>query len=149
MHGAGNDFVLLDLLQSGTDQSDAYWSELAVAMCDRHFGIGADGLLLVAPSTVADARMRMFNPDGSEAAGGGNRRRGLGRFVRDQHSLGHPYLRVGTGAGLTTISPSLDGPVTVDMGPPIFEPSRVPVDATGPDALDLVLSVESAPIRVG
>src|SRR5215208_1145066 len=113
MHGAGNDFVLLDLLKSGNDRSDAYWSELAVAMCDRHFGIGSDGLLLVVPSDVADARMRMFNPDGSESASCGNGIRCLGRYVRDHHGLSNPALRVETGAGVTTITTNPDGSVTV------------------------------------
>jgi diaminopimelate epimerase len=148
MHGAGNDFVLLDLLKSGDDRGDAYWSELAVAMCDRHFGIGSDGLLLVVPSEVADARMRMFNPDGSESASCGNGIRCLGRYVRDHHGIGNPALRVETGAGVTTITTNPDGSVTVDMGPPIFEPSRVPVNATGSEALDLDLAVDGNVINV-
>ncbi|MBV8087672.1 MAG: diaminopimelate epimerase, partial [Chloroflexi bacterium] len=61
MQGAGNDFVLVD----GRSRLEAEWPLLARAMCDRHFGIGADGLLLVLPSDGADARMLMWNPDGS------------------------------------------------------------------------------------
>ncbi|KPJ49869.1 MAG: diaminopimelate epimerase, partial [Dehalococcoidia bacterium DG_22] len=67
MHGTGNDFVLL---RAQGDEQD--WSRLAQAMCDRHFGIGADGLILVLPSSRADVGMRMFNPDGSEAEVCGN-----------------------------------------------------------------------------
>src|SRR5438067_6815602 len=99
MHGAGNDFVLLDFLYEKPPVDESAWSELARAMCDRHFGIGSDGLLLVVPSAVADARMRMFNPDGSESASCGNGIRCLGRYVRDRYGLGEGGLRVETGAG--------------------------------------------------
>ncbi len=67
MHGAGNDFVLVEAGDSKRD-----WSELAVAMCDRHFGVGADGLLILLPSDRADFRMRIFNADGSESSACGN-----------------------------------------------------------------------------
>jgi len=148
MHGAGNDFVLLDLLQGGADRDDAYWSHLAIQMCDRHFGIGSDGLLLVMPSQVADARMRMFNPDGSESMSCGNGIRCLGRYVHDRHGLGDPDLRVETGAGLTTISVHDDGTVTVDMGKPIFHPADVPVVVAGADALDLPITVDGTSFTV-
>ncbi|MFC1940726.1 diaminopimelate epimerase, partial [Chloroflexota bacterium] len=62
MQGAGNDFVVIE-----TNDMQYDWSQLAVAMCNRHFGIGADGLLLFSPSDVADFRMRIFNADGSES----------------------------------------------------------------------------------
>ena len=68
MHGTGNDFVLVD----GRKFSDQDWSQVAEQVCDRHFGIGADGLIMLQPSDVADLRMRMWNPDGSEAEMCGN-----------------------------------------------------------------------------
>ncbi len=67
MQGAGNDFVLLE-----TDDRQRDWPQLAVAMCDRHYGIGADGVLVMLPSDVADFQMRVFNADGSEANACGN-----------------------------------------------------------------------------
>jgi diaminopimelate epimerase len=157
MHGAGNDFVLLDLMHpepSGLfpDPSvvaDSVWSDLARRLCDRHFGIGSDGLLLILSSEVADARMRMFNPDGSESASCGNGIRCLGRFVRDRYGLGTPSLRVETGAGPTTITVLEDGSVTVDMGEPIFTPSQIPTAVEGPDALDVILSLNGEQIPVG
>jgi diaminopimelate epimerase len=148
MHGAGNDFILLDLLspQSSVltpERDDAFWSDLARTMCDRHFGIGSDGLLLVLPSPVADARMRMFNPDGSESASCGNGIRCLGRYVRDRHGLGaQQILRVETGAGLTAITVHPDGAVTVDMGAPILKAADIPTTLSGEDALDVTLSVD-------
>ena len=151
MHGAGNDFILLDLLApearaAGAESQDpAAWGQLARAVCDRHFGIGSDGLLLVVPSFVADARMRMFNPDGSESASCGNGIRCLGRYVRDRYDLGNPDLRVETGAGVTTITVRPDGTVTVDMGEPIFDPARIPIAVRGADALDVALTLDGIP----
>ena len=76
MHGAGNDYVLVD-----GRAGDAPWPEQARLLCDRHFGVGADGLLVVVPSTVAPVRMRMFNPDGSEAEMCGNGIRCFAKYV--------------------------------------------------------------------
>ena len=67
MQGAGNDFVVVE-----ADSNHRNWSELAVKMCDRHYGVGADGLLILSPSKVADFKMRIFNADGSESAVCGN-----------------------------------------------------------------------------
>ena len=67
MQGAGNDFILIE---AGGINCD--WPQLAIAMCDRHFGVGGDGLLLLLPSALADFRMCIFNPDGSEAEACGN-----------------------------------------------------------------------------
>ncbi len=79
MQGAGNDFILIEASNLSHN-----WSQTATAMCDRHFGVGADGLLLVLPSNIADFRMRMFNPDGSEAEACGNGLRCLARYVADK-----------------------------------------------------------------
>jgi diaminopimelate epimerase len=78
MQATGNDFVLIS--DDGTDHD---WAELARAMCHRHFGVGADGLLLVSPSQKADCSMRMFNPDGSEAEACGNGIRCVAKYVMD------------------------------------------------------------------
>ena len=77
MHGIGNDFILLD----GFDRAIPDPEGLARRLCDRHFGIGADGLILALPSMRADARMRIFNSDGSEAEMCGNGVRCLGKFL--------------------------------------------------------------------
>ncbi len=148
MHGAGNDFVLLDLLRPDITQPlPADWRALAVAMCDRHFGIGSDGLLLVLPPSEkgngqADVRMRMFNPDGSESASCGNGIRCLGRYVHDRYALGKGELRVETGAGVSAIVVNADGTVTVDMGAPILAPEEIPTTLRGENALDVALEVD-------
>ncbi len=130
MHGAGNDFVVTD----GGDpahagRSDAHWSALAERVCDRHFGVGADGLIVVLPSEVADRRMRMFNPDGSESEMCGNGIRCLVKFVldRDDDLRARGTLRVDTLAGVldAVAMPGEDGMVArvnVSMGEPHFAP---------------------------
>ncbi len=79
MQGAGNDFVLVE---TGDNEND--WAKLAVKICDRHFGIGADGLLLLMPSDVADFRMRIFNADGSESTACGNGLRCMVKYFIDE-----------------------------------------------------------------
>jgi len=82
VQGAGNDFILVEASEVNPD-----WSQMAVAMCDRHFGIGADGLLVLLPSHLADFQMHIFNPDGSEAEACGNGLRCLAKYVIDKGLL--------------------------------------------------------------
>ena len=129
--GCGNDFVLID------DRAEriAAPSELAVRMCDRHYGIGADGLILVLPSEKADFRMRIFNGDGSEAEMCGNGIRCFARLLYDEGVTKETWFTVETGAGV--LSPSLivtDGKVEavrVDMGEPVLEAAEIPVAGFG------------------
>jgi diaminopimelate epimerase len=128
MQGTGNDFVLL---RAQGDEQD--WSRLAQAMCDRHFGIGADGLILVLPSSSADVRMRMFNPDGSEAEICGNGLRCVVKYAVDE-GLAWPRegeLSVETSTGV--LSAQVFGKkgaverVRVSVGVPRFAPQDIPV----------------------
>ncbi len=82
LQGAGNDFILVEASEMNLD-----WSQMAVAICDRHFGIGADGLLVLLPSQLADFQMHVFNPDGSEAEACGNGLRCLAKYVIDKGLL--------------------------------------------------------------
>ncbi len=132
MHGLGNDFVMLVPAQVGEHS----WSNLARQMCDRHFGIGGDGLLLVLPSAEADFRMRMFNPDGSEAEMCGNGIRCFGKFVWENHFWQATDLTVDTLAGLQRLHLNVeDGQVKtvqVNMGVPGLPPeTRNPQSAIG------------------
>lgn len=129
MHGAGNDFVMLDGVRQRFDLSPAQLRQLA----DRHFGVGADQILVVqtAQQPDADFRYRIFNADGGEVEQCGN---GARCFVKFVHALGltdRRAIRVETLGGM--IEPRLedDGSVTVDMGAPILEPARVPFDTRG------------------
>ena len=128
MHGAGNDYVVID----GRD-ADMDWSALALSILDRHVGIGGDGLLVLVNSTMADVRMRMFNPDGSEAEMCGNGIRCVAKYCFEN---GFPIvdkssLNVETIDGVKTIQPIWSsGEVVqaiVNMGQPEFIPERIPV----------------------
>ena len=146
MHGAGNDYVLVD-----ARELDADWPDLARAMCDRHMGVGADGLLLVLPPDAADIRMRMFNPDGSEAEMCGNGIRCLAKYVLERGIVHREKssLDVETMTGVRALEPIWqDGRVSrarVAMGEPELRSERVPValseDMAGGPVLDFPLEV--------
>jgi diaminopimelate epimerase len=128
VQGSGNDFVLLE---AGEPRRD--WSRLAVAMCDRHFGIGADGLLLVLSSNKADFKMRMFDPDGSEAEACGNGLRCLVKYVLEKglFSKNASQMQVETMAGIRKVK--LEGAggktaaIEVSMGEPKFTAGDIPL----------------------
>jgi diaminopimelate epimerase len=129
MQGAGNDFVVFDGVRQQVCLRPAQWRALA----DRHFGVGADQMLLVEPADGPDVDFvyRIFNADGAEVEQCGNGARCFVRFVRDEGLTQQRSVRVRTRGGV--IEPRLedDGRVTVDMGPPVLEPARVPFDADG------------------
>ena len=144
-HGAGNDFILVD--GNGPDRD---WSALAIAICERNFGAGADGLILALPSVNdAHARMRLFNADGSEAEMSGNGVRCFAKYVVET-GLAKPdgdTLRVETGAGGIVLQLQRRGSevvgATVDMGPPRFRPDEIPVAVERtPPVLDLPIAVD-------
>jgi diaminopimelate epimerase len=168
MHGAGNDFVVLDAVRQHIELSPEQLRLLA----DRHFGVGCDQILLVekAQTKEADFRYRIFNADGGEVEQCGNGARCFMRFVHDQQLTPKREIVVETQCGL--ISPRLeqDGRVTVNMGAPNFEPSRIPfvggsgaiseaLEAAGetldisalsmgnPHAVQVVEDIERAPVR--
>jgi diaminopimelate epimerase len=129
MHGAGNDFVVIDAINQSIDLSPEQWRKLA----DRRFGIGADQILIVErPSEDGcDFRYRIFNNDGGEVEQCGNGSRAFVRFVSDKGLTGKRAIRVQTMAGIITPCLEDDGSVTVDMGAPVLEPARVPFDNAG------------------
>ncbi len=132
MHGAGNDYVYVNCFEEPMPADPA---ELARQVSDRHFGIGADGLILICPSTEADARMRMFNADGSESEMCGNGVRCVAKYVYDHGICRNKTLRIETGNGVLTLDLKIVGGlvqrVRVDMGTPILEPARVPTTLPG------------------
>ena len=167
MHGAGNDFVVID----GVRQQVALSPENIRFIADRNFGVGCDQLLLVekAQHKDADFRYRIFNADGGEVEQCGNGARCFVRFVHDKKLTSKREIIVETKSGL--ISPRLeeDGRVTVNMGAPIFEPSRIPfvsdscevtqplqvgditvqitaVSMGNPHAVQVMADVETAPV---
>jgi diaminopimelate epimerase len=127
MHGAGNDYVYVDCFQQPVPEDPA---DLARRVADRHFGIGGDGLILILPSDVADARMRMFNADGSEAEMCGNGIRCVAKYVYDHGLCRRETLQIETGNGVLDLGVEVDGDrvrrVRVDMGEPILRAEEIP-----------------------
>ena len=117
MHGAGNDFIILD---PGEVEGCGDLGTLARKVCNRHFGVGADGLLIPAPSEEADLRMVYLNSDGSPSEMCGNGLRCLARYARDYEIMDGDALTVATGAGIKKVILFEDGSSRVDMGPPSF-----------------------------
>ena len=126
MHGCGNDFVFLNCLKKSTGNLAA----LAKQLCNRRFGIGADQLLTVHPSKVADFKMEIYNADGSQVEMCGNGIRCFAKYVYEHGLTRKKQLEIETLAGI--IRPQIVGElVEVDMGEPIFEGRKIPVDADG------------------
>ena len=129
MHGTGNDFIIIDGFRQQVHQPEG----LVRRLCDRHYGIGADGLILALPSRRADARMRIFNSDGSEPEMCGNGIRCLGKYLYDGGLCRKSPMTIETAAGVLTLSLETRGGtaerIRVDMGAPRFEPQEIPVVA--------------------
>jgi diaminopimelate epimerase len=142
MHGAGNDYVYVNGFQ---ESLPADLPRLAREISDRHFGVGGDGMILILPSDQADARMQMFNADGSEAEMCGNGIRCVAKYVYDHGICRRENLRIETGAGVLALELQTAGDtvqrVRVDMGEPIFEASRIPTTLPGSPVVDVDLSV--------
>ena len=144
MHGIGNDYVYVN----GFAESVADPVSLAVAVSDRHFGIGGDGLILILPAEdgANHARMRVFNADGSEAEMCGNGVRCVAKYVHDHGLCDANPLRIETGGGLRVLQLTLgeDGKVEtvrVDMGRPALEADAIPTTLAAPRAILAPLTV--------
>jgi diaminopimelate epimerase len=124
MHGLGNDFVVFD----GINQTVDLRPEQLRQVADRHFGVGCDQILLVERPTRdgVDFRYRIFNADGGEVQQCGNGARCFVRFVHDKGLTGKREIRVETASGIIVPRLEDDGQITVDMGPPRFEPADIP-----------------------
>jgi diaminopimelate epimerase len=143
MHGLGNDYIYI------RPERELDWHDIARRVSDRHFGVGADGLILALPSEVADLRMRMFNADGSEAEMCGNGIRCLAKYAIEEGMVRPdiPEVTIETGAGILALQLFRDdGVVTgarVDMGRPRFEPAEIPANVEGP------APIMSLPVEAG
>lgn len=153
MHGLGNDFVLIDCREF--EPSDI--SALARGLCHRRLGIGADQLLLLYPSEVADFKMLIVNADGSEVEMCGNGVRCFAKFVWDRGLSDKKVILIETLAGIVKPERS-DGLIKVDMGEPVLEPGMIPVEACdcesmpsareGAMAIDCPLSIDDRQFRI-
>lgn len=129
MHGAGNDFVVIDAIRQNINVTP----ELSRFLADRHLGVGADQILVVENPTTenVDFRYRIFNADGSEVEQCGNGARAFVKFVTEHGLTDQRHIRVETKAGIIDLQLEDDGNVTVNMGVPELNPAKVPFDTTG------------------
>ncbi len=141
MHGIGNDYVYINCFEEKIENPN----ELAVKMSPRRFSVGADGVILICPSDVADAKMRMFNLDGSEGKMCGNGIRCVGKFIYDNGIAHKNIVTVETLSGIKTLEiTDKDGfadSITVDMGKAEFNPKNIPAIADCETLIDTAITV--------
>lgn len=143
MHGLGNDFLLCTPEMLGSLALSPF---VVQKLCDRHFGIGADGIIEVLPSEAAEVKMRIWNADGSEAEMCGNGIRCLAKFVFERGMVQGETFRVETKAGCVIPRVMVENgrvvKVAVDMGKPRFRPSEIPMNFEGEHALSVPIVVD-------
>lgn len=133
LQATGNDFVLIDA------EEERDWPPLARLMCNRHLGVGGDGLIVLLPSMIGDLRMRLFNPDGSEAEACGNGLRCLARYAVESQLIEGGEMSVETQGGMRMVY--VQGELLqVDMGAPILKPGEIPVKVE--DNLDIMFDYQ-------
>ena len=149
MHGAGNDYIYINCFE---EKVTVDVPELARRMSDRHFGVGGDGLILVCPSQTADAQMRMYNADGSEAEMCGNGIRCVAKLVYEHGISKKESMNIETEAGLLSVDLVVDRgqveAVRVNMGTPVLEASRIPTTFVGDTIIELPMNIANRSMRV-
>ncbi len=148
MHGCGNDYIYFNCFEQEVADPEA----LSIRLSDRHFGIGGDGIVLICPSDVADAKMRMFNADGSEGKMCGNATRCIGKYMYEHSLISKPEMTLETLSGIKILKMTEeDGKITsvrVDMGKAILKPSEIPTKYTGDTAVSVPLTVDGTEYAV-
>ncbi len=139
MHGIGNDYIYFDCFEEPiSDPAGA-----AVKLSDRHFSVGGDGIVLILPSETADAKMRMFNADGSEGKMCGNAIRCVGKYLYERRGIRKRRIAVETLSGVKTLELQEEGgivrSVTVDMGKAVLEPKKIPATFSEEVAVDVLV----------
>jgi len=144
MHGAGNDYIYVDCFDQPVPTES---SRLAISMSDRHTGIGGDGLILIRPSDVADARMQMFNADGSEAEMCGNGVRCIGKYIYEKGIAPRDVVNIETVKEVVELRLEIEQGIVqrvrVNMGAPILEAAKIPTTLPGDPPVLCELSLEN------
>lgn len=140
---AGNDFIIVN----GLEKSNEAYNAWALKMCDRHFGIGADGLLVCKESSIADIKMLYFNSDGSQGEMCGNGIRCFSKYIYDYKIIKKQNISIETLSGVKYISMEIDDNdniknIKVDMGYPIFEGLKIPVDIEKQEVLEEEINID-------
>ncbi|MFA5291780.1 MAG: diaminopimelate epimerase [Phycisphaerae bacterium] len=146
MHGLGNDYVYVNCFEERVNDP----AGLAPAVSDRHRGIGADGLILICPSDIADVKMRIFNADGSEAQMCGNGIRCVAKYAYEHGLVKNrkPSMKIETGRGVLALGLEINGKdkvekVCVNMGRPIIDPVKIPVSLDGDSIIEAAIDVRN------
>lgn len=149
MHGLGNDFVFFE----DKDGVHKDYTELAVKLCDRHTGVGADGIIVIVPSETADVRMRIINADGSEAEMCGNGIRCFAKYVYDHGIMKKDEFSVETLAGIMKpkVTVGTDGKVslvTINMGKPFTDRAQIPMEGPAGPVVDEPLAIDGKTYKI-
>lgn len=141
MHGCGNDYIYFNCFENPIENPE----ELSIKLSDRHFSIGGDGIVLICPSDVADAKMRMFNADGSEGKMCGNAIRCVGKYIYERNIAKKPVVTIETLSGIKTLELNIvDEAVVsakVDMEAPILAPKQIPTTLDGENAINVTATL--------
>ena len=142
MHGCGNDYIYINCFETNLDDPNS----VAEKLSKRHYSVGSDGLIMICPSTVADAMMRMFNADGSEGKMCGNALRCVGKYLYDSGIAKKEHITVETLSGIKTLYMQIENGIatgaTADLGKAVFEKSAVPVVWDSDSCISVPLTVE-------
>lgn len=145
MHGAGNDYVYVDCFKNAIHDPN----KLSMLVSDRHKGIGADGLVMICPSDVADAKMRMFNADGSEGNMCGNAIRCVTKYLFDNGYVDKDIITIETKSGIKSIKVKTENnrfvSAAVNMGKAVFEPTLIPVGVGGETFINQPINILGKP----
>lgn len=148
MSGLGNDFIIIE----NHDKNEMDYSKLAIRLCNRHFGIGADGILIAEPSGIADVKMRIINSDGSETEMCGNGVRCFAKYVYERGIVKKEIISVETLSGIVMPEVILNNgfvdKVKVNMGIPTFKASMIPVNTKENDFLNETVKVNGYSIQM-
>lgn len=143
-HGLGNDFVIVN----GFKEKIENYKQMAIEICDRHFGVGADGLVVILPSEIADFHMKIFNADGSEAEMCGNATRCVARYLYENGLTNKEKITLETKAGIIKpeliISNGILSTIRVDMGEPRLKRSEIPMIGDGDKVVNELLTIENS-----
>lgn len=141
MHGAGNDYIYVNCFEETVPNP----TETAAKVSDRHFGIGSDGLVLIEPSNIADFKMDIYNSDGSQAKMCGNATRCVAKYVYDNRMTEKREISLETLSGIKTIKMFVENgkvkSAAVNMGAPITEPSKIPVNIIAETVINKPINV--------
>lgn len=148
MHGIGNDYVYVNCLEEKVDDPN----QIARFVSDRHFGIGADGLILIHPSEIADFRMEMYNADGSQGAMCGNGIRCVAKYVYDHRLTAKEQISIETKSGVKSLDLTVEnqkaGQIRVNMGTPDLNARNIPIQTETEQAVGMPIEIEGERFRI-